>query len=72
MLGDGPDGGRQEDVLASLDAREAFVPADGFGAGCGDDVVGPGHLEAAQSDGGEHGDQGTHGGHGPAGREEVD
>ena len=41
--------------MASLSGRDAAEPA--LGAGCGDQNVRPGHVEAAEEDGGEDGDE---------------
>ena len=57
LLGDGHDGSRNEDVLASLNGGEAAVPS--LFAWVGNNDVSPGHLEAAEGNACDDGDDGT-------------
>lgn len=56
LFGEGPHGGREEDLLALVEGGEATVPF--LLARGADDDVGPEHLQAAEDDGGEDGGEG--------------
>ena len=57
LLGDGQDGSRNDDVLAGLNGGEAAVPS--LFAWVGNNDVSPGHLEAAEDNACDDGDDGT-------------